>query len=277
MWPFDYFKRKREEKKRLAIEAENKRLQELKKKYLERKCYIDTIVETHRKSEYSKQRTEINEHNNRAKINNAKCPKCNNKDVIQVYRRHKGDIEGSIKSTFDSYHSSFLFASYSHNSYKQDGYIDGHLDTLVVNKCNSCNHEWEHIEDKSILNSKEYYRGKINWTEYTGYLLSSIYRAAEKIKNFNPNDLDEVSSTLKEKIEVCLNEIKNEWFFDYLKDTSIEVLYYYARTNYDLGNYLTEFCFYDNYLKDKHNAYMGKFVPYVENFLYQLGFRNYFN
>ena len=34
MWPFDYFKRKREEKKRLAIEAENKRLQELKKKYL---------------------------------------------------------------------------------------------------------------------------------------------------------------------------------------------------------------------------------------------------
>lgn len=61
---------------------------------------------------------------------NSHCPRCNSDKVNERIQRIKGGIEGY------SSHSHNFLSSYSNSSLK------GQIDTLPINKCNNCNHEW---------------------------------------------------------------------------------------------------------------------------------------
>ena len=57
MWPFSYFRKKREEALRQKEEAKRLLLQRRKEKYTLVKNYIDDIVKTHQDDEYDKMKS----------------------------------------------------------------------------------------------------------------------------------------------------------------------------------------------------------------------------
>ena len=210
MWLFSYFKKKKEEKERLEHEnrlMEEEKLRKEKLRYNERKLYIDDCVKKIKDTERAKQKDALVVYNENAKKNNSICPNCHNRDVIKIFKRHKGEINGSIDGKSSSSHSSFLFSSYSHHSSSINGNIEGNLDTLRVNKCNHCGHEWKVIENKPWFDSDDYYSGKIDWKFYTTNLIQNCIWSLEEIDKFNPYNLNEECNNIEEKIEQQVNNM----------------------------------------------------------------------
>ena len=210
MWIFDYFKRKKEEQARLLEENRRKNEENLRKeklRYRERQLYIDDFVNKLNSIEHDKEMESIKMHNDLAKKHNSMCPNCFSKDIVHNFKRQKGEMHGSIDGESYSSYSGFLFGGSSYQSGYVNGKIDGNLDTLKVNKCNHCGNEWEILEEKLWLKSKDYYFGKIDWKFNTTYFIKSCMLAFDKIDEFNPSRLDEECNTIEEKIEQQVNHI----------------------------------------------------------------------
>ena len=280
MWLFSYFKKKKEEKERLEHDnrlMEEEKLRKEKLRYNERKLYIDDCVKKIKDTERAKEKDALVEYNENAKKNNSICPNCYRKDIIKIFKRHKGEINGSIDGKSSSSHSSFLFSSYSHHSNSINGNIEGNLDTLRVNKCNHCGHEWNIIEIKCWFDDNDYYSGKIDWKYYTTNLIQNCVWALKEIDNFNPYNLNEECNNIEEKIEQQVNKIKEKYCYKYTHELSMEVLYYFVRMYCDYHwDYNKIFTPTNNSFEvDK---YMGKFNERIENFLVDyLGFKYNFN
>lgn len=290
---FDFFnfkKRSRErqeciEKEKLHQQRlEEEKLRQKKEFFNNKKTFIDKIVEEHNKIETKKRRDYEDDENNKIHKWNSTCRNCNSTNVIQVFHRQQGQIDGYLDG--DSYHSSshsfFSGSSYSSSSVK--GQLHGKLDTLTVNKCNDCGHEWERKKTLSIFNNDYYYK-KIDYKRICKRLIIKLYDLLDELKNFNPNKLDETCSTLDEKKKQLLDNFKTssvEGFND-IKDLPIEVIFYYTCVS-DLSeqpyywNHYRKLLDFGEYEKEyKIRNYIGKFIPQIENILINdLGFKYHF-
>lgn len=272
MWPFSYFKKKKEEALEKKRQEELRQLQLRKEKYNRYKEYIDSVVFQFNSEEENKRTEYIDKVREENKIHNQTCPNCKSKNIIQVFRRPKGELHGSLNG-YSSY-SSGLFAF--HSSHRSSGKIDANLDTLKVNQCKECGQEWEHKdENKMVYYSSDWYFGKCDRYENVPSFLRRVWHLIEDIENYNPNKLDNPCNSIQEFIEMKKGEICKYWGRGVL-DLSMEVLHYYARCNsFSLiyGEIL------EKYTKDDGGIlYLGKFTPKMEDFLInEFGFKYHFN
>lgn len=271
MWPFDYFKRKKEEVLKKKHQKELRQFQLKKEKYNRYKEYIDSTVFQFKSEEENKRHEYIDKIREENKVYNQTCPNCGSEDIIQVFRRHKGELHGSLNGY--SSHSSYLFGS--HSSYSSSGKIDGNLDTLKVNQCKKCGQEWEYKDEKQMIYSSDWYSGKCNRNENVPAFLRRVWYLIEDIEEYNPNKLDNPCNSVQEFIEMKKEEICKYWGRGVL-DLSMEVLHYYARIN------TSSLCFDDEILEEYNSddggiLYLGKFTPKMEDFLInELGFEYHF-
>ena len=272
MWPFSYFKRKKEKALEKKRQEELRQLQLRKEKYNRYKAYIDSVVSQFESEEENKIDKYIDKVIEENKIHNQTCPNCKSKNIIQVFRRHKGELHGSLDS--HSSHSSYLFGSYS--SHRTSGKIDGNLDTLKVNQCKECGQEWEYKDENQMVYSSEWYSGKCDRYENVPSFLRRVWYLIEDVENYDPNKLDNPCNSVQEFIEMKKEEICELWGRGVL-DLSMEVLHYYARcSSYSLV-YDSEIL--EEYIKDDSGErYLGKFTPKMEDFLInKFGFKYHFN
>ena len=130
---------------------------------------------------------------NRERVDKANsiCPKCGNKNIIDKISQIKGDLSGS------SYSSGSLFGSSSYSS------IHGSLDTLEVNKCPKCNHEW-----KKTFFSCHY--------ETIEFKLSRLRYALENFDTainctFDENSITEKFTSLEEKRTALIEKARDSF------------------------------------------------------------------
>lgn len=186
----------------------------------------------------------------------------------------------------ESYHSSShsFFSGSSYSSSRVKGHLHGELDTLTVNKCKVCGHEWERKKNIIIFHD-DYYYNKIDYEEICKNLIVKLFDLLDELKNFNPNKLDETCSTLDEKKKQLIDNFKTSPLvdFDDIKDLPIEVIFYYTCVS-DLSglpyylNYYRKLLDFGEYEKEYTiRIYMGKFIPQIENILINdLGFKYHF-
>ena len=192
-------KREAEEAARLAEQQERKR------KYQERKAKITDYIKAYDHDQFNKTWEANKKHEKFAEEANSKCPKCGSTNVINRITRTKGEIHG--KGEFSSYSSSshFLFGSSSHHSGGGYSEIDGELDTLPVNKCKDCGHEWQ---------IKEPYREKeddiFSAFDYTNERLFDKVKDYYKLK-YDPDDVTEECNSLEEVREKYIKEAQDHW------------------------------------------------------------------
>lgn len=265
MWLFSYFKRKKEEALKMKYQLR-------KEKYNRYKEYIDSVVSQFKSEEENKRSNYIDEVRKENKIHNQACPNCGSKNIIQVFRRPKGDIHGSL----DSYSSCSAGLFGFHSSHRSSGKIDGNLDTLKVNQCKECGQEWEHKDEKQMIYSFDWYSGKCDRYENVSSFLRRVWYLIEDIENYNPNKLNNPCNSIQEFIEMKKEEICKYWGRGVL-DLSMEVLHYYARSNSFSLAYDDEIL--EEYAEDDGGRlYLGKFTPKMEDFLInKFGFKYHFN
>lgn len=271
MWPFDYFKKKKEESVEKKQQEELYKVQLKKEKYNKCKTYVDDIIFNHKKIEDEKRDAYIDKVKEGNKLHNQSCPRCKSKNIIQIFNRPKGELKGSFNS--NSSHYSHLTSSYS--SHYSSGKIDGKLDTLKVNKCKDCGQEWERKDEEQMIYSSDWYPNKCNRNENVPIFLRRVWYLIKDVEEYNPNKLDNPCDSVQEFIEMKKEEICERWG-NGISDLSMEVLYYYARIN------AFSLCFDDEILEeydsdDGGELYLGKFTPKMENFLIdELGFEYHF-
>lgn len=272
MWPFDYFKKKKEEVLEKKRQEKLHQFQLRKEKYNRYKAYIDSIVSQFKSEEENKRDKYIDKVREGNKIHNQTCPNCKSKNIIQVFRRPKGEIHGSLSGY--SSHSSYLFGS--HSSHRTSGKIDGNLDTLKVNQCKECGQEWEYNDENQMIYSFDWYSSKCDRNENVPSFLRRVWYLIEDIENYDPNKLDNPCNSVQEFIEMKKEEICKLWGRGVL-DLSMEVLHYYARCNLSSLAYDDEIL--EEYTKDDGGErYLGKFTPKMEDFLInKFGFKYHFN
>ena len=246
-------------------------LQLRKEKYNRYKEYVDSIVSQFKSEEENKRHEYMDKIREVNKILNRTCSNCGSKNIIQVFRRHKGEIHGSLNS-YSSYNSC-LFGS--HSSHRTSGKIDGNLDTLKVNQCKDCGQEWEHKDEKQMVYSSNWYSGKCDRNETVPSFLRRVWYLIEDIEKFDPNKLDNPFNSVQELIETKKEEICKYWSEGVL-DLSMEVLHYYVRLNSFSLAYNDEIL--EEYAKDDGGQlYLGKFTPKMEDFLInKFGFKYHF-
>jgi hypothetical protein len=278
---FNFRKRSKEnqrlqQQKQQQIEKE--RLKREKETFNRKKDFIDEFIQTYKNEETIKRRAYQDKENERNKKYNKECPNCHSTNIIQVYRRNVGKINGKIRysSSYSSSHS--IFSGYSSFDSSTNGDLHGSLDTIRVNKCNKCGHEFEHKEYVCV-SFDDYYYGKRHWEMGCQYLIEKVYDGICDLEDFNPQDLTEKCSTIEEKKESIINYIKecNLVHFDEIKDLPIEIIFYYASRNCRFYNE-DEVFYYGKYKCDnKVQQYMGRFTDKVERFLIEeLGFKYHF-
>lgn len=276
MWPFSYFKRKKEEKLLKQQQEEANRIEKIKKekeKYNIRREYVIGVVKELENIEYKKKEEYRKKQNESFLLYNSICPICGSKNIIHNFKRHKGDLKGSLDVDSNmSSHSSF-FSSHSYHSTKIDGDIDGKLDTLKVNVCKSCLNEWEHKNNIGYISCNEYYQGKIDYSHDVETFIRQLYYSIEDIENFNLEDITETCLTREEKTEVCFSNIEKSYYFKNIKDLSLEVIYYYASTcGISISHLLKKMTI------EGSKPYNGLFLPKYEKYLIEyFGFKKHFN
>lgn len=275
MWPFSYFRKKKEEALRQEEEAKKLLLQQRKEKYTLVKNYIDDIVKTHQDDEYDKMKSYEEKEERKNKECNSKCPNCRHKDIIQVYKRPKGEIHGSLDSHSSHYSSYGLFGGYSGSSSRSKGRLDGSLDTLRVNQCKNCGHEWEIKPESLTIFSDDYYYGKVDYKDTIFSILRRVRCLIEDIDEFNPSRLDNKYESVD---DLLTDKIKNiKWCAGTTIDIlSIELIQYYARKySYDL-TYRNEILMGYDY-DDGGENYLGQLNPRIEEFITKhLGIKRHF-
>lgn len=280
MWPFSYFKKlkedkikKEQEELRLAEEAKQKAIAERKSLYDKYREYIDDIVNAHRVEEERKILKEKERIEKENKKSNNNCPHCGCTNVIQVYKRTKGEISGSIESDSHSIYSHNFFSGWGSSTHNTNGNIDGSLDTFRINQCKKCGHEWERKPDRVTICFSDHYVGKSDWDMYARYFIDDIRRLLHRISLFDPNKLDNKYNSIEEMID---DEKSNLWY-RMVKSWSLELLYYYAYQNkYELRFNEEIFAEYE-YDDDGGRKYLGKFQPEIEEMLIKhFGFKKHF-
>lgn len=198
--------------RRKAREEERlKRLVEKKKAYQERKAKIDTFLNYYRSKLNDEEIMLYDENKKLAGEENSKCPKCGSINVVNLIRRVNGEVHGSGHSYMTGSSSHFLLGSSSHFSGGGNSRIDGELDTLPINKCNDCSHEWKVVEAKyqNLCDEFSNYR----WPFRPHSLFSKL---VEYIKmEYNPEDIHDKFNSLEEKREdFCKRESESKrWNF----------------------------------------------------------------
>lgn len=171
MWEFLKSKNRKE---RELLEKERKQAEFIQLK----KEYSETVARLNKKlSDASYKSAEAGRE--RVKLANSICPKCGSKKIIDKISQIKGDLNGS------SYGSGSLF---SHSSY---GSIHGSLDTLEVNKCSDCEHEWKKTKYSSYYESIS---DKLRRLRYSLETFNECYNC-----KFDPKDLTETYDSLEDK------------------------------------------------------------------------------
>ena len=265
MWPFSYFRKKREEALRREEEAKKLLLQQRKEKYTLVKDYIDAIVSEHEDAEYRKRSDYRDKVELKNKESNSVCPNCRHRNVIQVYRRPKGELHGSLDSHSSHYSSHSLFSGYSSSSSHSKGKIDGSLDTLKVNQCKECGHEWEMKPEHITIWSDDYYYGKVDYKLQIHEFLRRVRCLIEDINEFDPSRLDNKYESADELLTEKIKNIK-WWTGSTIDILSIELIHYYARRySYDL-NYSDEILMEYDY-NDHGDNYLGELRPEIEEFI----------
>ena len=135
---------------------------------------------------------------------NSVCPKCGGTEVINRFVRIKGDISGS-SSGWVSGGGGFLGSHFSGGS---GGSIEGHLDTLKVNECSKCGHQWE------ISNPEHYFDTDYVEDNFDVYSHSSpigtLYRRISKTVDDKENPEkwryleDKYKDAPREVLEYCI-------------------------------------------------------------------------
>lgn len=281
---FNFFKKRRKEREEQARllkeqrqEKERQAKQALKERYLARKAYIDSWVETFDKEERAKELAQINETEKNNRQSNRTCPNCKSTDVHQAYARLKGEVNGELRSASHSSSSFGLFHNYNSHSSYANGSLHGEMDTIRVNKCNQCNHEWERKSE--CLISVDWYPGKVDLKRDVPRFLERIVEIYDKVGNFDPTDLTETAETVEEYIQECINQIK--WRFDSkVFDLPLEILFYYGRRYHYYIDNDEERLFGEDVFKGDYqvDCYIKTFHPDIENFLINVfGFKKHFN
>lgn len=163
-----------------------------KEKYQERKRLIDDYLKKYRAEEHEKAQKVYEAHLATAKEQNSTCPKCKSKNVVHRITRLQGEVHGS--GSFRSSSSHFLFASSS--SHRSRFNVDGSMDTLPVNKCKDCGHEWNITETHFPKTNNEFTGGEA-WLFY-----EDIKQYLEL--EYDPYDKTETCNSLEEKQEAFL-------------------------------------------------------------------------
>ncbi len=189
---FDIFGiRARIKAKKEAREAEElAKAQEKKRIYQERKI----LILEYRKKYFKEQEKIIEDLNKKRKerldLKNSHCPRCKSSNVITKISRTKGEVHGDEYSS--SYLSSGLFgSSYSSHSHSN---IDGEVDTLPINRCKDCGHEW-------YAEVYEPYEVNDIFSTYNSFLPGFLYRKIDEYLNleYDPKDTKEECNSLEEK------------------------------------------------------------------------------
>lgn len=279
MWPFSYFKKRKEEKikraqeeLRLVEEDKQKAIAERKALYNKYKSYIDEIIQTHNEDQCQKRFEYIDKKEQDNKKSNHICPRCKSNEVIEVFGRQKGELKGSFNSSSSSSYSHSLFSGYSSSSHSSSGNIDGSLDTFKVNRCSECGHEWEKLPECVYLSEKDYFPGKEDWDSYVTCFIDRVPRLIDEINRFDPNRLDNEFNSVDEIVE----NSKSYTWYQLVKDLPLELLYYIAYQNKYYINRKEEVFAKYNY-NDGGQDYLGSFEPKFEAFLIEhFGFKKHF-
>lgn len=208
-------KRRRAEKeaKVAAEKAERARLaQEAKRKYQERKALIKDFLDDYDNKGFAKRSEYFHKEEKEAEKYNSTCPKCGSTDVVNHIKRTKGEIHGEGHSSHYSSSSSFLFGHNSYCSSARDSKIDGEIDTLPVNRCNKCGHEWK------IKEAKWPDRTDVFET-YDSYEPKSLVRHILEYSklNYNPYDVKEECNSLEEMQEKFIKGCRYRFSDEYKK------------------------------------------------------------
>jgi hypothetical protein len=192
-------KREADEAARIAAQQERKR------KYQERKAKIDAYLSEYHKKQFNITWEANKKHREFAEEQNSICPKCGSKNIINRVSRGKGEIHGEGHHSSEYSSSHFLFGS--HSEYSSHGYskLDGEFDTLPVNKCKDCGHEW-HI--KEPLRDRE--EDIFSQFEYENERLFDYVREYYELE-YDPNDITEECNSLDEVIERFFEKTKDHW------------------------------------------------------------------
>ena len=279
MWPFSYFKKRKEEKikraqeeLKLVEEDKQKAIAERKALYNKYKSYIDEIIQAHNKDQRQKRDEYIEKKEQDNKKSNHTCPHCNSNKVIEVFRKQKGELKGSFNSNSSSSYSHILFSGCGSSSHSSSGNIEGYLDTLKVNKCSECDYEWEKLPEHIYPSEIDYFPGEDDWDSYVTYFIDRVPRLINEINRFDPNRLDNKFNSVEEIIE----NAKSSTWYQLVKDLPLELLYYIAYQNkYYIFESEKVFAKY-NY-NDGGQDYIGSFEPKFEAFLIEhFGFKKHF-
>lgn len=282
MWPFSLIKKKRIEReqqaqleKQLEVEALQHQKAEQKRIFIERKNYIDGIVQSNFEQQLDFEEKQIEIETARNEKHNSTCPNCGSRNVCKVYNRLQGSLDGGINSHSSSYSSFGLFSGSSSHYNHTHGSIRGEMDTIRVNKCNDCNHEWEY--KKENFSSLSWYPGKIDYSMDVPRFLDKVYYLLEDSRKFDPDALTETCSTLEEWIKKNVEQIRD--FYKDIQSLELEVLYYYARRHsYNVVHEEEIFGFnWRNSGDSEIERYISSFTPEIENILIEwFGFKKHF-
>lgn len=205
---FDLFGiRARRKAKKEAEEAERLRIaQEEKRKYQERKNLIDKFLKEDWNRRYKLESEEYNKNKERAEKRNSVCPICGSKDIVHNIVRTKGEIHGKGSIDGSGYHSGGLFWSHGSSYISGRSKIDGELDTLPVNKCKQCGHEWNIEEAKWETIKSDFDSYDTGHPSYLYYRVKEYYEMT-----YDPYDVKEKFNSLEEKRENLCEEVSNNY------------------------------------------------------------------
>ena len=117
----------------------------------------------------------------------------------------------------------------SHNAYSNsDWELEGALDTLPVNKCNDCGHEWN-IKKAVRVETKDRF-----CHDYAQFFYDEI-KYYLRI-NFNPYDKTEQFNSLKEKQEAFAKKVSERFYIEHLRNVPrymLDYLVFYGHSRYD--------------------------------------------
>ena len=175
-----------------------------KQKYQERKRMIDDYLDAYRRELFKQEMDEYSQRAAEARRKNSVCPVCKSKNVVNRVVRTKGELHGDGSARGDS--SGFLFAHQS--SFSSHFNIDGKLDTLPVNKCSDCGHEWYIAEAESKEKNNKFYNPR-------AWLL--FYNVKQYLElEYDPYDRTDTCNSLEEKQEAyCKKEAEHVYAAGY--------------------------------------------------------------
>ena len=175
---------------------------------------IDAYLNEYRRKKSEREMERYLKDKKEAEKENAVCPLCHSKNVVHHVVRTKGELHGKGSSHFSS--SSMLL---SHNTYSNsDWELEGALDTLPVNKCNDCGHEWN-IKKAVRVETKDWFCH--DYALFFDDKINDFLRI-----DFNPYDKTEEFNSLEEKQEAFAKKVSKIFYIEPLRNVPRYMLDY---------------------------------------------------